>query len=111
MLHQEGQLGGPSRGSHAAAFFEWPFYHTRSRNSAAPGTGSWEFSELKGLRETDWLTDSQETDVYIRMPLNAKIDTDDLPLWCPESSHFPTRVPPFLKLECQEASRSPGTAS
>lgn len=33
-----------------------------------PATESWEFSEWTGLKETDWLTDSRETDVYIRMP-------------------------------------------
>ena len=70
MLHQEGQLAGPPRLPRSGLF--WSISHgTSSRSSAAPVTGSWEFSEWTGLREIDWLTDSQETDVYIRMPINA----------------------------------------
>lgn len=46
-------------------------YTIGSRSSAVPPTGFWEFLKLIGLRETDWLPDSQDTDVYIRMLINV----------------------------------------
>lgn len=64
----------------------WSIYHgTGSRRSAEPATGSWEFLKVTGLGETDWLTNSQETDGYIRTPINTnkcqliKIDPSSVP--------------------------------
>lgn len=65
MLHQECQLAGPPREALFGVFL------TTHGIEALPATGPWEFAELKSLRETDWLTDSQENDVYVRMPINA----------------------------------------